>query len=93
MWENESANRVTQSRYRKTAMQLKETLEAFGIADIIENVKGVRRIVPENVECDLYQFLSGGEEAPLFCGSYLLNYSWGETTLLALQKMLEDRAS
>ena len=93
LWENESANRVTQSRYRKTAMQLKETLEAFGIADIIENVKGVRRIVPENVECDLYQFLSGGEEAPLFCGSYLLNYSWGETTLLTLQKMLEDRAS
>ncbi len=36
----------------------------------------------ENVECDLYNYLTGKEEyAQLFNGSYLTNYSWGETTL------------
>ena len=34
------------------------------------------------VACDLYNYLSGKEEyAQLFKGSYLTNYSWGETTL------------
>ena len=43
---------------------------------------GKRRIVMDKVECDLYQYLSGKEEyAQLFKGSYLSNFSWGETTL------------
>ena len=46
---------------------------------------GKRRIVPERVRCDLYDYLSGREEfRPLFKGSYLTNYSWGETTLAEL---------
>ena len=91
LWENESANKRTQARYRKTAMLLKETLEAYGISDIMENIKGVRRIVPDKVECDLYHYLSGGDEAPLYYGHYLLNYSWGETTALILQKSLDEK--
>ena len=43
---------------------------------------GKRRIVMEKVQCDLYQYCSGKEEyANMFKGSYLTNYSWGETTL------------
>ena len=74
--------RTDQSRYRKVALRLKNTLEEYGIADIVENVDGKRRIVPEAVSCDLFDYLSGKEEASaLFKGSYLTNYSWGETTL------------
>ena len=49
---------------------------------MIESVDGKRRIVPEKVQCDLYDYLAhkeGSEE--LFCGSYLTNYSWAEKTL------------
>ncbi len=82
LWEDESANSVTYSRYRKVALRLKNTLEEYGIPDIIETVDGKRRIVMEKVECDLYKYISGKEEyAQLFKGSYLTNYSWGETTL------------
>ena len=70
------------SRYRKVALRLKNTLEEYGISDIVESVDGKRRIVMEKVQCDLYNYLSGKEEyAQLFKGSYLTNYSWSETTL------------
>ena len=46
---------------------------------------GKRRIVPERVECDLYEYLSGKEEySQLFKGVYLTNYSWGQNTLAEL---------
>ena len=82
LWEDEPASTVTMSRYRKVALRLKNTLEEYGIPDIVEAVDGKRRIVMEKVQCDLYQYCSGKEEyAGLFRGSYLTNYSWGETTL------------
>lgn len=82
LWEDEPANGMTLSRYRKVALRLKNTLEEYGIPDIVESVGGKRRLVTERVQCDLYQYLSGEEQyASLFKGSYLSNYSWGETTL------------
>lgn len=82
LWEDEEANAVTLSRYRKVALRLKNILEEYGIADVMESVDGKRRIVTDKVRCDLYDYLSQKEEyAQLFKGSYLSNYSWGETTL------------
>ncbi|MCR4891357.1 MAG: PAS domain-containing protein [Lachnospiraceae bacterium] len=82
LWEDEPVNTLTLSRYRKVALRLKSTLEEYGISEVIEAVDGKRRIVMEKVDCDLYNYLSGKEEyAQLFKGSYLTNYSWGETTL------------
>lgn len=82
LWEDEPVNTLTLSRYRKVALRLKSTLEEYGISDVVEAVGGKRRIVLDKVECDLYKYLSGEEEyAQLFKGSYLTNYSWGETTL------------
>lgn len=82
LWEDEPINTVTLARYRKVALRLKNTLEEYGISDVIESVNGKRRIVMEKVHCDLYDYLSGKEEySQLFKGSYLTNYSWGETTL------------
>ena len=90
LWEDEPANTVTLSRYRKVALRLKNTLEEYGISDVIESVDGKRRIVREKVQCDLYNYLSGkAEYAQLFKGSYLTNYSWGETTLGELSNNLE----
>ena len=61
---------------------LKNLLEEYGIADIVEAVDGKRRIICDKVNCDLYDYLTGRKEyAQLFKGNYLTNYSWGETTL------------
>ncbi len=88
LWEDEPASTLTLSRYRKVALRLKSTLEEYGITDIVEAIDGNRRIVMDKVECDLYHYLSGKKEyAQLFKGSYLTNYSWGETTLGELMKI------
>ena len=82
LWEDEPASTLTLSRYRKVALRLKNTLEEYGVSDILETVNGKRRIVVEKVKCDLYDYLSGKDEyAQLFKGSYLSNYSWSENTL------------
>lgn len=82
LWEDETVNSLTLARYRKAALRLKNTLEEYGISEIVETVDGKRRIAAERVCCDLYQYLSGQEEyAQLFKGSYLTNYSWAEMTL------------
>lgn len=82
LWEDEPVNSVTLARYRKVALRLKNILEEYGIADIVEAVDGKRRVDTDLVQCDLYDYLSQKEEyAQLFKGSYLTNYSWGETTL------------
>jgi hypothetical protein len=82
LWEDEPANTLTLSRYRKVALRLKNTLEEYGVSDIVESVDGKRRIVTEKVKCDLFDYLSGKEEySQTFKGSYLNNYSWAETTL------------
>lgn len=82
LWEDEPANTITLARYRKVALRLKNALEEYGVPDIIESVDGKRRIIPEKVQCDLYDYLTGKEEfSQLFKGCYLTNYSWAETTL------------
>lgn len=85
LWEDEPANSVTLARYRKVALRLKNLLEEYGISDIVESVNGKRRLVTEKVSCDLYDYLTGDAAfSQLFKGSYLSNYSWGETTLAEL---------
>lgn len=82
LWEDEPASTITLARYRKVALRLKNTLEEYNIANIIESVDGKRRLVLENVKCDLFDYLENQKEnAHLFKGSYLTNFSWGETTL------------
>lgn len=89
LWENETVNSVTLARYRKVALRLKNILEEYGISNIVESVNGKRRIVTENVTCDLFNYLSGKKEyAQLFKGNYLTNYSWGETTLAELLEII-----
>ena len=62
-------------------MWLRETLEKYGVGDIIENHNGNRRIIPEKVSCDLYRYFEDKNNPDSrFRGSYMLNYSWGETT-------------
>ena len=85
LWEDSPVDSAALARYRKVALKLKNILEEYGIDHIIESVNGKRRLVTERVSCDLYDFLTGKEEyKSLFKGSYLTNYSWGETTLAEL---------
>ena len=92
LWEDEPANKTTLARYRKLAMRLNATLAEYGIEEIIESRNGRRRIRPELIQCDLYNFLSGSEDyLDQFAGLYMQNYSWGESTLARLTALRRTR--
>lgn len=74
LWECESDGR-TQARYRKTVSRLMAELRREGIDYIIESDRGARRIVPEYIECDYYDYRDHAGDAP---GLLLPEYSWSE---------------
>ncbi len=85
LWENETVNQTTLARTRKTYMNLNTELKAYGIEDIIESENGQRRIIPEKIKCDLYDYQNDVPGArKQFKGEYMTDYSWSETTLSAL---------
>ena len=85
LWEDEPYNEKIQSRCRQTAYRMMETLKQYGIEDIIEKVAGRRRIIPEKVDCDCFNYMQGKQVVgQAFNGAYMSDYSWGETTLSSL---------
>ena len=85
LWEDEPVDAVMQARYRKTAMRMKNVLDENGIADIVETIKGKRRVVPLKFECDYYKYMSSNPDSMhLYTGSYLIDYSWAENTISTL---------
>ena len=60
---------------------LRDTLEEYGIAAILEMKKGVLRIRPELISCDAWRFFSGDMDAiNAYRGEYMSAYSWGAET-------------
>lgn len=81
LWEEETNSKTVQNRCRQTAFRLHQILKQYGVADIIESVNGKRRVCPQKVNCDYFDFLSQDRQSrPPYPGGYLLNYSWAETT-------------
>ncbi len=74
LWECEP-DETTRARYRKIASRLTTELKKNGIDYIIESERGARRIIPEFIECDYYDYRDGLIEAS---GDLLPEYSWAE---------------
>jgi diguanylate cyclase (GGDEF)-like protein len=88
LWEDEAVTTATNTRYRKAAMQLNNTLKEYGVDYIVENADRQRRLVVDSVDCDLYRFLDGDESSiKTFDGAYMMNYSWAEVTAATLVNM------
>lgn len=85
LWENRPNDEATQSLCSKTAKTLRKELESIKISDILIFKRGNRRIDPEKIECDLFNFITGMEKTS-FHGEYMSDYSWAESTLAALNK-------
>ena len=86
LWEDEPLNKTTLSRYRKVALRLKQSLDKAGIGDILLSRNDGRCVDISHFTCDYYLYLEGADTGRgLFRGSYMNNYSWGETTLAALE--------
>lgn len=91
LWEDETANPTTLGRCRRVYKALVDELKEYGIDDILESDHGARRVVPEKIQCDLYDYLTGKPQyESLFKGNYMMEYSWSEVTLSELMMEWES---
>lgn len=91
LWEYRPADKQAMSNYRKVAMRMQNTLEQYGIGDLVINNRGVRSLNMAIVDCDYYRLLINDQTSKdLFHGQYMQNYPWGETTLGMLIKRMEQ---
>lgn len=80
LWPGRPADENTQTLYRVTFHRMMEELKEAGIEYIIGTEGRKRYILTEQVDCDLYHFLSGNADAlQNYCGEYMKEYSWAES--------------
>ncbi len=90
LWEDKPTDKQVMSNYRKVAMKMHETLDEYGIGELVINHKGIRSLNMSVVDCDLYRFLiKDKSDTDYFHGQYMQNYSWGEATLATICRMAE----
>ena len=81
LWEDRMYDRPMQKQFDVIIRSLRDTLEEYGIGEIMELKKGALRIRPELVSCDAWRFFKGEADAVnAFRGEYLSAYSWGAET-------------
>ena len=73
----EDANK--ESNIRNLRADLNNTLEQFGLSDLLVHIGGDVGINVEKIDCDYYDYLNGNKE--LFHGEYMAQYSFAEKTM------------
>lgn len=74
--------------FKSLRRDLLDTLEAAGCREVICQQRGRLGVVPEQMECDYFDYLNGeGKGITAYRGEYMTQYSWGEYTngLLEMQ--------
>lgn len=74
LWECEP-DETSRARYRKIVSRLMSELKKYGIDYIVESDRGARRIIPEFIDCDYYEYRDGLKDPS---GDFLPEYSWAE---------------
>ena len=81
LWEDEIYDRNRQKHVDVIVRSLRETLKDYGISEILSIDKGLLRILPEKIDCDLYRFIDGDIEIiNSYRGEYMNQYSWAGAT-------------
>ncbi len=77
LWEDRMYDRSMQKQLDVIIRSMRETLREYGIEEIFEMKKGVLRVCPELIDCDMYRFFEGDVDAfNAYRGEYMNAYSW-----------------
>ena len=93
VWEDRQYDRRMQKQMDTYVRSLRETLQEYGISQIMEMEKGVLRVKPDTFSCDAYLFFSGDSEMiNAYRGEYMSSYSWANMTeaILSWRKASEN---
>ncbi len=81
LWEDRAYDRAMQKLLDNIIRSMRQTLEAYHIAEIFEMQRGTMRIRPEAFTCDAYRFFLGDSDAvSAYRGEYMSAYSWASIT-------------
>ena len=81
LWEDRAYDVSMQKQMDVVIRSLRDTLQKYGIGELFELKNRSLRILPELIECDLYRFLEGDEEAVnAYYGEYMSQYAWASDT-------------
>ena len=81
LWEDEEYTRPNQKMLDVIVRSLRATLDENGIGEILQMERGMLRILPQALDCDVYRLLAGDEQyEQKYQGEYMSLYSWARLT-------------
>ncbi|ULQ59260.1 response regulator [Brucepastera parasyntrophica] len=81
LWENRGYTRSLQQQIRKIMIRLEQILSDAGVDGLVRRYWGQISIDTNMYTSDYIDFLNGDVRAlNTFCGEYMAEYSWGEST-------------
>lgn len=89
LWNHHPYDDRVKALYRKAVMNIRRTLEEYGIENVFYVNRGSCGINPFNIGCDYYKYRSEPlTHLDLYNGEYLSDYSWaeGKSAILHFQK-------
>lgn len=93
LWEDREYDVSMQKQMDVIVRSLRETLQNYGIGELFEMKNRSLRIVPEMIDCDLYRFLEGDEDAiSSYYGEYMSPYAWANDTEAQLLRIQSNKA-
>ena len=77
LFEDEIYDRSKQKYLSILINSMIDTLEKYGVLDIVERQRGLYRIIPEKIDCDMFRFFEGDAQAiNSYRGQYMNSYPW-----------------
>ena len=80
-----------ESYMKSLRRDLLETLEAAGCGNVIAQQRGKLGVIPDNLDCDYYDWCEGKRMGLSWHGEYMVQYSWAEYTSAMLNRMASSR--
>lgn len=88
LWEDHAYDRPIQKQMDVLIRSVKTALQECGVPELMVAESGTLRLRPELLDCDLYRFLGGEEDAVrTFYGEYMTPYPWAEETTAELTEI------
>lgn len=92
LWEDRPYDVSMQKQMDVVIRSLRDTLQKYGIGDVFELKSRNLRVRPEMIDCDLYRFLEGDEEAVnAYFGEYMSQYTWASNTEAQLAQLKKQK--
>lgn len=85
LWEDAEDTIARKSYLRTLASIIRKTFDSIGQDKVFSNNHGSYCINMDLIDCDYYEYLNGSEKFGTFRGEYMMQYSWAEETVAALE--------